>query len=94
MGNPCLGVRPAQGAIDTATTRDFDAACVSVPASLEARGVKLLRESQNVSQPVSARYLSTSGSAVETWGTEAKRPSDLALKLLAIVRKHGLQVLA
>lgn len=41
-----------------------------------------------------ARYLNTSESTVEKWKTGAKRPSGMALKLLAIVQKHGLQVLA
>jgi putative transcriptional regulator len=47
-----------------------------------------------VSQPVFARYLNTSESTVEKWETGAKRPSGMALKLLAVVQKHGLNVLA
>lgn len=50
-------------------------------------------EANKVSQPVFARYLNTSESTVEKWETGAKRPSGMALKLLAIVEKHGLQVL-
>jgi DNA-binding transcriptional regulator YiaG len=30
----------------------------------------------------------------DTWESGAKRPSDMALKLLDIVEKHGLKVLA
>lgn len=41
-----------------------------------------------------ARDLDTSESTVETWEAGAERPSGMALKLLTIVRKHGLQVLA
>ncbi len=82
------------GAIDKATMRSFDDTCLSVPASFEPDQIKQLRESNNVSQPVFARYLNTSESTVEKWETGAKRPSGMALKLLAIVRKHGLQVLA
>jgi len=47
-----------------------------------------------VSQPVFARYLNTSESTVEKWETGAKKPSGAALKLLSIVQKHGLQILA
>jgi putative transcriptional regulator len=82
------------GAIDKATMREFDAACLSVPALLEPRRIKRIRESQHVSQPVFARYLNTSESTVEKWETGAKRPSGMALKLLDIVEKHGLKVLA
>jgi putative transcriptional regulator len=30
---------------------------------------------------------------VEKWETGAKKPSGMALKLLTIVQKHGLQIL-
>jgi putative transcriptional regulator len=74
--------------------RQFDESCLSVPAPFEPRQIKQLRESNHVSQPVFARYLNTSESTVEKWETGAKRPSGMALKLLAIVQKHGLRVLA
>lgn len=41
-----------------------------------------------------ARYLNTSESTVEKWETGAKKPSGVALKLLSVVQKHGLKVLA
>ena len=82
------------GTIDKATMRDFDASCLSVPAPIEPNQIKKLRERHRVSQPVFARYLNTSESTVEKWETGVKRPSGMALKLLAIVEKHGLQMLA
>lgn len=81
------------GAIGKDTMRSFDESCLAVPTSLEPRQIKQLRESNNVSQPVFARYLNTSASTVEKWETGAKRPSGTALKLLAIVQKHGLHIL-
>ena len=82
------------GAISKSTMRSFDASCVSVPEPLEPEQIKRLREHAHVSQPVFARYLNTSESTVEKWETGAKRPSGMALKLLAVVRKHGLSVLS
>jgi putative transcriptional regulator len=82
------------GALDKATMRDFDARHLAVPNEIEPAQIKQLREANNVSQPVFARYLNTSESTVEKWETGAKRPSGMALKLLALVRKHGLQILA
>ena len=82
------------GAIDKATMRDFDEKCLSVPTEIAPAQIKRLREDNHVSQPVFARYLNTSESTVEKWETGAKRPSGMALKLLAIVQKHGLQMLA
>jgi putative transcriptional regulator len=81
------------GAIDKATMREFDETCLSVPAALAPRQIKALRERFHVSQPIFARYLNTSESTVEKWETGAKKPSGMALKLLAIVHKHGLGVL-
>ncbi len=82
------------GALDKATMRDFDARHLMVPDMIEPAQIKRLREANNVSQPVFARYLNTSESTIEKWETGAKRPSGMALKLLAVVQKHGLQVLA
>ncbi len=81
------------GTIDKKTMRSFDETCLAVPVALAPAEIKQLRESNAVSQPVFARYLNTSESTVEKWETGTKRPSGMALKLLAIVQKHGLQVL-
>ena len=82
------------GAIDKETMREFDESCLSVPAQMAPRRIKRIRESQRVSQPVFARYLNTSESTVEKWESGAKKPSGMALKLLDIVEKHGLKMLA
>ena len=82
------------GALDKATMRDFDRNHLDMPRGIEPAQIKQLRESNHVSQPVFARYLNTSESTVEKWETGAKRPSGMALKLLSIVQKHGLGVLA
>ncbi len=82
------------GAIDKATMRDFDETCLTKTPAMAPSEIKQLRETSHVSQPVFARYLNTSESTVEKWETGAKKPSGAALKLLAIVQKHGLQILA
>ncbi len=81
------------GTIDKTTMRHFDESCLAVPATIEPAEIKRLREGNSVSQPVFARYLNTSESTVEKWETGAKKPGGMALKLLSIVRKHGLEVL-
>jgi putative transcriptional regulator len=82
------------GTIDKATMRHFDDSCLAVPEAIEPSKIKQIRESQHVSQPVFARYLNTSESTVEKWETGVKKPSGMALKLLMIVQKHGLKMLA
>jgi putative transcriptional regulator len=81
------------GAIDKATMREFDESCLVTPSEIAPRKIKQIRESNHVSQPVFARYLNISESTIQKWETGAKRPSGMALKLLAIVQKHGLKVL-
>jgi putative transcriptional regulator len=82
------------GAIDKATMREFDESCLSIPPQMEPERIKRIREKLRVSQPVFARYLNTSESTIEKWEAGAKKPSGMALKLLDIVEKHGLKVLA
>ncbi len=81
------------GTIDKKTLRNFDETCLAETPELSGRQIKELRETYHISQPVFARYLNTSESTVEQWERGAKRPSGLALKLLNVVKKHGLEVL-
>lgn len=80
------------GAIDKTTMLDFDARHL-VPSEIAPAEIKQLREANNVSQRVFARYLNTSESTVEKWESGVKRPSPPLRKLLSVVQKHGLQVL-
>lgn len=82
------------GAIDKTTMRGFDESSLVSPPPLKPAQIKRLRQRLRVSQPVFARYLNTSESTVEKWETGAKQPSGMALKLLSIVEKHGLEALS
>ena len=82
------------GTIDKATMREFDESCLTTPPVIPPEEIKRIREGAHVSQPVFARYLNTSESTVQKWEAGTKRPSGMALKLLAVVEKHGLKVLA
>lgn len=82
------------GAIDKTTMRHFDESCLISPPVLNAAQIKRLRLRLRVSQPVFARYLNTSESTIEKWETGAKQPGGMALKLLSVVEKHGLEALA
>lgn len=83
------------GAIDKATMREFDEACIAeVPAEIPPARIKKIRLRSHVSQPVFARYLNTSASTVKQWEAGDKRPGGMALKLLSIVEKHGIEILA
>jgi putative transcriptional regulator len=56
--------------------------------------VSYIQRGFTFNQPIFARYLNTSPSTVQKWETGAKRPSGMALKLIAVVQKYGLEVIA
>jgi putative transcriptional regulator len=82
------------GTINKATLLRFDRSCLTAPPPFTPAEIKKLRERHHVSQPVFAHYLNTSESTIEKWEAGTKKPSGPALKLLAVVQKHGLDVLA
>jgi putative transcriptional regulator len=82
------------GAINKATMRSFDLSCVATPADIKPEDIKAIREAAKVSQPIFASYLNTSASTVRQWESGAKQPSGMGLRLLSIIRKHGIAVLA
>lgn len=81
------------GAINKTTMREYDDLCMDSIAEFNADEIKRIREQAHVSQPVFARYLNTSESTIQKWETGQKRPSGMALRLLHVVKKHGLKVL-
>lgn len=81
------------GAIDKTTMREFEESCLTKPPEINSEDIKQIRKQNRVSQPVFARYLNTSESTVQKWEAGTKRPSGMALKLLFVVKKHGLQAL-
>jgi putative transcriptional regulator len=87
-------IHTSASAIDKTTMRSFDTSCLAVSVEIEPEQIKHIRELNHVSQPIFARYLNTSESTVQKWETGAKRPSGMALKLLSVIQKHGLTVLA
>lgn len=81
------------GAIDKTTMREFDESCLTALPEIDPAHIKQIRERNHVSQPVFARYLNTSESTVQKWEAGAKRPSGMALKLLHVVDKLGIEAL-
>ncbi|XIF02727.1 helix-turn-helix domain-containing protein [Serratia marcescens] len=85
------------GFVDDVTMRTFDMLCLrpvkqfgeTVPAEIRA-----LRERENVSQPVFALYLNVSKKAVQKWERGEAQPNSAAMKLLTLVERNGLQILA
>jgi putative transcriptional regulator len=83
----------SMGVIDEERMREYDASCLVEPHEIRPWDVKRIRESQGVTQPVFARYLNTSVSTIQKWESGAKRPSGMAVRLLEVVKRHGLKAL-
>ncbi len=82
------------GVMDQVTMREFDRLCLPPIEPLEPAQIKQIRESSKVSQAVFARLLNTSLSTVQKWEIGQKKPTGTALKLLHLVQKRGLEVVA
>lgn len=82
------------GAIDQVTMREFDALSITPIAPLRPAQIKRIREASHVSQAVFAALLNTCVSTVQKWEVGQKRPTGTALKLLHLVQKRGLEIVA
>ena len=81
------------GAIDKKTMRNFDESCLEIIKDVEPQAIRDLREREHVSQPVFAMYLNVSKNLVFDWERGVKKPGGPALRLINIVKKHGLSAL-
>jgi putative transcriptional regulator len=88
-----LGLHQA-GVMDQLTLREFDRLCLPPVEPLEPEQIKHIRETTRVSQAVFARLLNTSLSTVQKWEIGQKKPTGTALKLLHLVHKRGLEIVA
>jgi putative transcriptional regulator len=64
------------------------------PKPMRQAEIVALRESLNLSQAVFAAWLNVSVKTVQAWEQGVRVPSDAALKLLTIARKHPEVLLA
>ena len=82
------------GVMDVATLREFDALCLPPVKEYTAAQIKRIRMVNKASQAVFAMYLNTSPSTIQKWEQGKKRPNGPSRKLLNIVERKGLEVLA
>ena len=82
------------GAMDVKTMHEFDALCLPPVKQYTAGQIKRIRTNQKASQSVFAAYLNTSPSTVQKWEQGQKKPKGPSLKLLNLVDRKGLEVLA
>jgi putative transcriptional regulator len=82
------------GLIDKKTMREFDLLCLTPVEPLSAEEIRQLRIRENVSQEVLAHYLNVTKGLISQWERGIKKPSGSSLKLLSLVEKNGLSMIA
>ena len=81
-------------AINKTTMRKFDALCLTAIHEFTPEQVRALRQKNNLSQPVFARYFNVSDKLVKKWEQGESKPRGAALKMLALAEKKGLEAIA
>ncbi len=84
----------AAGVMDKQTLRKFDDASLTPVRPLTPDEIRALREREGVSQAVFARYLNVTTGLISQWERGEKHPQGASLKLLTLVAKHGLGMVA
>lgn len=82
------------GVMDKQTMRKFDDACLTPVRPLSAEEIRALREREGASQAVFARYLNVTTGLISQWERGEKHPQGASLKLLSLVAKNGLMMIA
>jgi len=84
----------AAGVLDKQTMRKFDDACLTQVLPLAPAEIRALREREGASQAVFARYLNVTSGLISQWERGEKHPQGASLKLLSLIAKHGLAMVA
>jgi len=82
------------GGLDQKTMRKFDALCLTPIENMTPARIRSIRTKERASQTVFAAYLNVTPSLVSKWERGEKRPQGASLKLLSLVAKKGLEVVA
>ncbi len=86
----------AQGLTDAGvmakqTMKSFDQLCLTPVEDLTPNQIRAIRQRENASQAVFARYLNVTTGLISQWERGEKRPRGASLKLLTLVARKGLQ---
>ncbi len=82
------------GVMKEKTMREFDALCLPIIPKYTPTEIKQIRLDSHASQTVFAAYMNISPSTVQKWEQGQKKPNGVALKLLNLIKRRGLEILA
>jgi len=81
------------GFIDKRAMQKYDALCIAPIPDYTPEEIRGIRKRYHISQAVFASLLNTSVSAVRKWEVGEKHPGGLALKLINILDRKGMEAL-
>lgn len=84
----------ASNGMDRSTMRKFDVMCLTPIAKMTPKRIRALRAREKTSQAVFAAYLNVTPGLVSKWERGEKNPQGASLKLLSLVEKKGLEIIA
>ncbi|MCY4094763.1 MAG: DNA-binding transcriptional regulator [Gammaproteobacteria bacterium] len=82
------------GLVSKQTMRAFDEMCLTPVEEMTPEKIRALRQRENASQAVFARYLNVTAGLVSQWERGEKKPRGASLKLLSLVENNGLNAIA
>lgn len=82
------------GGIDKRTMRQFDVLCLTPVKEMTPKQIRSLRLREKTSQTVFAAYLNVTPGLVSKWERGEKRPQGASLKLLSLIDRKGLEIVA
>jgi putative transcriptional regulator len=82
------------GGLDRKTMRKFDVLCLTPIPEMTPKEIRALRTREKASQAVFAAYLNVTPSLISKWERGEKHPQGTSLKLLSLVEKKGLEIIA
>ncbi len=80
------------GFIDKRAMQKYEALCITPVPDYTPEQIRGIRNRYHISQAVMASLLNTSVSSVRKWEVGEKHPGGLALKLINILDRKGMEV--
>jgi putative transcriptional regulator len=82
------------GAVDKITMREIERLCLPPLPTLTAEAIRRIRDKAQMSQAAFADYLNVGTSTVAQWEQGKKKPSGASVRLLDLIDRKGIEVLA
>jgi putative transcriptional regulator len=89
-----ISLMHSNGTVSSKTMREIDHSCLTKAPDLTPREIRAIRKQAGVSQSIFAEHIGVTVGLVSKWECGDKHPSRMALKLLAVVKAKGLDVIA